>query len=60
MEGYYTSLRMAGVFFRYCLRYKITSQEEKLKVWERLAAKQKAMYSTNVENLHKSLKDKLN
>jgi len=60
MEGYYTSLRMAGVFFRYCLRYKIESYEEKLKIWERIAKKHKAMYSTNVENLHKSLKDKNN
>jgi Mn-dependent DtxR family transcriptional regulator len=60
MEGFYTSVQMAGVFFRYCLRYKIETREEKIKVWERLAKKQKAMFTDSVENLHKSLKDKSN
>lgn len=43
-EGFVASPWIAMVFFRYCMRYKIESEKDRIVVFRRLVAKKKAEY----------------
>lgn len=43
-EGFVLTPWTAGVFFRYCMRYNISDQKDKLAVMRRLVGKKKAKY----------------
>lgn len=43
-EGFLGNARTMELFFRYCMRYKITSQKDKIEVLRRMTAKKKMKY----------------
>jgi hypothetical protein len=43
-EGFFTSPWVAGVFFRYCQRYNITSRQERVALMRRLVRKKRVTY----------------
>lgn len=43
-EGFCVNLETAALFFRYCRRYDVKTQSEKIIVMRRLVAKNKAKY----------------
>ncbi len=59
-EGFLMTAYTASIFFRYCVRYNITSKECKIKLLNALASKHKAMFCDDIETMSKTLRDKRN
>jgi hypothetical protein len=55
-EGFYTSVRMAELFFRVCKRYHINGQEDRLCLMREMTRRRKAKYIRDVEPLLKGKK----
>lgn len=46
-EGFMTDAKTMELFFRYCIRYKVNGEKDRLALLRRLVAKKKAKYLPN-------------
>jgi hypothetical protein len=55
-EGFLTDLRVAELFFRFCRRYKIEGEDDRLVLIRELTRRKKAKYLRSVEDFTRGKK----
>lgn len=50
-EGFLTNVRTAELFFRFCARYGVKAEKDRLCVWRELTRRKKARYLRDVKPL---------